>query len=238
MLNFIKSVLILLMLVTISITSSLNIQAATMPAAPAGCFDNASFCSNYEVVRENGQRYIVVRLFGNIDATNYEGPQDLIDRYVDFARWPEYINGSDYLNIIKSVPFTVFKDPNDGLDVNRHYVHYSTKAPFPIYRVYIKEVADYKKLVPNPYEGDAEVALKFYILKERVQIEGEADYLEKPEGIKEKSGELFVKRNKNSNSYYVYSITRSVPGIDLLPSVAAPYIEGSVVAIFKGIFGM
>ncbi|MBF0298489.1 MAG: hypothetical protein HQK51_07195 [Oligoflexia bacterium] len=204
-----------------------------IPTAPEGCFDNAAYCSNNTVIREGGQRYIVVHLYGIIDAENFEIPQSLLDAYMDFSRWPEYINGSDYLNIIKSQEI-ILNPQVKGL--RRHYVTYSTKAPFPINKVYIREVADYID-ISGQSKYDSDVAVKFDIIKGNHQVPGEP-LLVNYEGIKYKHGEIYVRKNTKDNNYYVYADVRIIPEIDLLPTVAAPYIEGSVVAIFKGVFGI
>ncbi|MBF0313206.1 MAG: hypothetical protein HQK50_10330 [Oligoflexia bacterium] len=210
--------------------------AATMPTPPEDCFAEQSYCHKYEIVYDNDIRYIEVTIHAEIDASEFATSQDIINRYFDFDHWFEYLDGKDAVRLVTStaLPTTV---EADGREYIWHFSHYYTKAPFPLWSMQIKEVSYYRKIVPNPY-ADAQVAWEFDLKKGRIQIPSLGEDFTDSWGLKYKYGQLFARFDQEKQKYYVLAVTRVIPSIDLLPSVAAPYIEASMLAIFQGVFDL
>ena len=66
-----------------------------LPTEPVGCFVGKNSCSTVNVVRYDGEKMIDVRVFAKIAKRNYPTVEDVIDPFLDFAQWPNYVAGSD-----------------------------------------------------------------------------------------------------------------------------------------------
>ncbi|MBF0206602.1 MAG: hypothetical protein HQK53_06910 [Oligoflexia bacterium] len=126
-----------------------------------------------------------------------------------------------------------------GKIVRRHYAHYYNDAPFPFWSIEVREVAHYTDIDPFPYK-DVLAAVKFSVITDKNivhEVPGGLP-LRGAEGLKHKSGEIYLKYDEQNGRFVLFSIVNIIPQIDLLPTIAAPYIEKAVVATFRGILGI
>lgn len=218
-----------------TMAASQGTTSATLPEPPDNCFQNRSYCTNTEIVNEDGRRLIKVTLHAQISGDIYSSANDIRELYLDFDKWGEYLKDSEVIKMIKTIALPSIEI--NGKTIYRHYVHYTARAPFPLITQKVRMVAHYQDLDPSPYQ-DAELSVRFDAITDKDhQIDGE-EPLKGAEGLKFQTGDLFVKHDKENNQFLIYSVTKVVPGIDLLPSIAAPYVEDSVVALLKGILSI
>ncbi|MBT3984460.1 MAG: hypothetical protein HOE90_24100 [Bacteriovoracaceae bacterium] len=206
-----------------------------LPEVPDDCFDSNSFCTKRAVLRNAaGKRYINVQFFAAISEDDFDTPEDIVDMYFDFAEWGEYTKGTNEVKMKVTLPMGTYT--KDGTVITRHYATYKTKAPFPIGKVHIREVTDYIPL--TAYDG-AELSY-YYTLADAstpIKVPGHGVY-KKPEGLKMKNGHIHVAYDEDNGEYILFLNANVIPGIDLLPKIAAPYIERSIVAVAKGMLGL
>ena len=166
---------------------------------------------------------IKVSFFARIAKDDFDNRNEILDRYFDFEAWPDYAEGSEYPMFKISEPLEDLFETRGDLQVliKRHHVKYISDAPFPLTDQTIHEVSHYEEIAP--WDG-AFVSWKFYLDESFPELEG----------IKKKSGTLHAREGEEF--YHVYILFEVIPGIDVLPSLAAPYVRQSVEAIFKGMF--
>lgn len=215
---------ILISLFLLSTTLSNIFAANELPKIPGNCFNTEVYCVSNDVTNnEEGKRVIRVQLFAKVDAAEYSSYQDIINKFFAFNQWPTYAEDS------KDVAFFASKEIEpivvNGQKVRRHLAHYETGAPFPFRKMEVYEVANYFPL--ETYNG-ALVSYKFVADVSNPQTKG----------IKHKVGILHMSLNKDTNEFYLYLTIDIVPSIDLLPKIAAPYIERAMMGIFLGMFNL
>jgi len=98
----------------------------------------------------------------------------------------------------------------------------------------MREITSHNELLNN---DGAIASLRFEAQKGHFKIPGEHD-LTNAQGLKYKAGILHLSYDEEEDVYYVYLINDVVSSIDILPNVAAPYVEKGLVAIFKGMFDL
>ena len=73
---------------------SLKISAETLPVIPAGCFDEAVFCTEADVVNkviDGMEREVInVKVFMVAGFSDFASVDDLLARFFDFNSWDEY----------------------------------------------------------------------------------------------------------------------------------------------------
>ena len=57
-------------------------------------------------------------------------------------------------------------------------------------------------------------------------------------GLKHKTGTLAITYDDDEEAFTVFLIMDAIPEINILPKLAAPYVEAGVVDTFKGMFGL
>ncbi|MBF0205891.1 MAG: hypothetical protein HQK53_03295 [Oligoflexia bacterium] len=205
------------------------------PTAPENCFAERSYCAKTSIVYEGSTRYIQVVLFASIDASNYPTTASLMDRYFDFDHWSVFLQGKESIKPIRSKGLPVTYE--NGHPVYTHLHHYYSEAPFPIWTLEVKELSIYRPMIPSQMQ-DAEITYEFDLIKGRHVIPELNEDFTDAVGVKNKYGRMFLKLDPEAQKYLVYVVTQTTPQIDLLPSIAAPYIEKSVTTIFEGVFDL
>lgn len=206
-----------------SILYTASINATELPKIPVDCFDDQNYCYGNDVLdNDEGRRVIRISLFAKFDGTEYSSHLELVNKFFDFPEWPAYAEDSRDITFKESREI----DPIivNGQKVRRHLAHYETGAPFPFRKMEVFEVANYFQL-PPPNGGI--ISYKFVADMSNPQTKG----------IKYKVGILHLAKTQN-NDYMVYLTIDVVPSIDLLPKIAAPYIERAMMAIFTGMFNL
>ncbi len=197
--------------------------ANELPKIPTNCFQEKSFCYGNDVVdSEEGRRVIRVSLIAKFDNTEYTDHMELVNKFFDFAQWPVYAEDSQDVKFFESRELDTLNI--NGKQIRRHLAHYETGAPFPFRRMEIFEVANYYQ-ISSP--AGAFLSYKFVADMSNPQTKG----------IKYKVGILHLAKLQN-NDYLVYLTVDVIPAIDLLPKIAAPYIEKAMMGIFTGMFNL
>lgn len=198
--------------------------AGTLPTVPSDCFDRDNYCYGSDVTEnDQGRRVIRVQLFARVDANEYSSPEALIGKFFDFASWPTYVQGSRDVSFVESRELEPAE--RDGQKIRRHLAHYYTGAPFPFRKIEVYEVANYTQL--PTFEG-ALISYQFLADTSDPNLKG----------LKHKLGILHLALDQESNEYVLYLTIDVIPSIDLLPKIAAPYIEKAMMAIFLGMFDL
>jgi len=192
---------------------------AKIPNFPADCFSGKSFCSKSDVIRINVGRVIRVEIFADLSQSHYLTVEDIKARYFDFSKWPDYVSASDNLKFKDSQEQSVIMA---GEEYVAHMAHYVAKAPWPIRSMEVKDLV-YYKFIENP---ETVLSARF----------DQAPDFSGRRGIKYNAGELHLLKKKSGEGYLVYFVTDIIPGIDLLPNVAQPYIEKVMFDVIKGMF--
>ena len=215
--------------------SASTFAGGTLPTIPNGCFDDKLFCSEWSIADVNGMRVIRVKFVAMAYTSDYPTPQSIVDKYFDFAHWGDYAQGTDSISIENSV-LRGTEGQNDKL---YHYVRYVMQAPFPISHMRIREVTQYTRMEPA---AGAVLSYRFALVPGLQtglpEYEDRYKTLNGPEGVKYKEGEIHIQYNQENGEYVLFMMTDVVPGIDLLPKVAAPYIERGIVAVAKGMLNL
>lgn len=201
-----------------------------LPPVPEGCFSSEVYCNYWEVLEKNnpanphGKRVIRINFFAQLDAFEYDSYHDIIGRFQDFPAWMDYTKNSDDIDMSYSVRLPSIID-TDGKTLHRHEAHYTVKGPRIIGgKVNVRELAMYKELEPFPGQ------LTTWSMRH--------DENYKLQGLKYKTGILSLSYNQEQEVYLAIVILDVVPEINILPKVAAPYIETGLLATFKGMFGI
>lgn len=238
----------LFLFVTLLVFSSINLLQASGEKSffnpPANCFDENTYCFKTTVIYgTDNTRYIHTNLYAMINEDEIESTDALLAKYIDFNKWPKYVERKDALRFVRSVALPpIYETDADGNKSPRyrHFSHYFTKAPFPINSLEVKEYSMYRYILPKtmPEWSDADNILHFELLKGRQEIPELGEVLEAPVGLKNKFGNIAIKHDKENHRYLLMAETNITPAIDLLPGIAAPYIEKSIVSVFEGIFDL
>ncbi|MBF0205862.1 MAG: hypothetical protein HQK53_03150 [Oligoflexia bacterium] len=213
-----------------------EISVVKFPTPPSDCFNINAYCSKTDIVYDGSTRYIQVTLFASIDESAFSNADALTEHYLNFDRWAEFLQGRESIRMVRSKTISAVYE-NKHPKLITQFDHYYGEAPFPFWSTEIKEVVAYRQLSPSPIE-DSEVAYEYELVK------GQHDFPEFGEkfmdavGVKNKYGRMFIKLDKDNNRYLSYSVTQVTPSIDILPSIAAPYIEKIVVTIFESVFNL
>lgn len=206
-----------------------------LPTIPDNCFDENLFCAETKVVDVDGERVIRVKFVAMTTISEYPTAQSIIDKYFDFESWFDYTEGTESIKIETSKEM-LREENNDRV---RHYSHYIVQAPFPIRKARTREITEYNRI--ENAEG-AMVSYRFALVPgpHHNLPESEERYktLEESEGVKKKEGEIHIQFNEETGEYILYMVTDVIPAIDLLPKVAAPFIERAFVAVARGMLNI
>ena len=198
--------------------------AKEVPVAPSNCFSGKSYCSGWNVLTNSeGKKVIRVRIFAKLSISDMGSLDDVEGFFFDFSKWKDYAAGSENISILDSELRYVRVN---GQERKRHFVRYSAKAPWPIRNMNVVDLMEYKIA-----SADYPATLKSYTFR---QVPGFSDR----EGVKYNIGELHIVKTSDLKSYLVTFVTDVVPSIDLLPKVAAPYIQRPMLDVFKGMFNL
>jgi len=208
-----------LLLLTVLLFAIAEGVHAELPNPPSDCFSRQNFCSSSQVTRDQeGRRVIRVTIFAKLDKSKYGQWQELKELYFDFAKWPDYASHSKNIDMIASEQ----RPSTDSRYFVEHYAKYYAKAPFPIGKMEVEDLVSYHEIASPSPNGVLSV-----------------EFLERPDftarkGLKFNRGELHLLQN--DQNWNVVFINDVIPSIDILPKVAAPYIERSMMDIFHGMF--
>lgn len=221
----IKTKLLILSLLAIFITPSFSRE---LPVIPENCFEASVYCHHWKVFESkdpenpHGKRVIRIMFFAQLDAYEYDSYHNIIDTFEQFDQWPEYTKNSENVTITYSVKLPTIVN-EEGQEIHRQEAHYTLKAPRIIGgKVNVRERVLYQELEKA---NNAETSWSFT---------HDATY--NLQGLKHKTGVLDISFNKEQEVYFLYLTLDVIPEINILPKLAAPFIEAGIVDIFKGMF--
>lgn len=207
--------LVLLVFVTFFSISAYS----ALPNIPADCFDNAFYCTKSSTKTVNGQKTIEVQFFATLVAENFNGHEEIIDKFTDFSRWTDYTDGADDINMVSSR--TVSSRVLAGRRVMTQYARYFMNAPWPVNRMEIIEQSIYKEL---PEVSGTVTAWSF---------ETDKDF--SLQGVKRKNGTLYLSYDEEKKEYVVRVVMEVVPDTSFF-KVASKYISAGITRLFLGMF--
>ncbi len=211
-----------------------------LPSIPSGCFDEAVFCTEADVVNkiiEGKEREVInVKVFMVTSYSDYENVEAILALFYNFNSWDEYANkeGSGRI-IFNGQSSSQNLGPIDvgGVKTQRHYAHYKIKSP--IGYITVRAMGYYWTI--KPFEG-ATVSTQFENQTSGLfKIPGEAD-LNGGEGFKYTAGNFHVRKDDAKEEYVIYFDADVIPSITILPNVAKKSILGGFESILKGMFDL
>ncbi len=215
---------------------SAKILLAELPQIPYECFDYDIYCSHFKLVEKiiDGQKTKVIEatIFVVLSKEDYS-IKNIIDLFFNFDSWKEYAEseGSNAIVFQSSMHLGTFE--RDGHTVHKQYIHSFLKAPAPIFSITFRGVGHF--WLTDPVVGATHSGKFNYLDKGYFHIPNEPP-LDGAEGYKYHAGEYHLKADKDE--VYIYFKAWVIPEINLLPQIAAPYIEQSYLSLLKGMFSL
>ena len=136
----------------------------------------------------------------------------MIDPFLDFTQWPNYVAGSD------NIEFNL----SEELEFLTHKFDYVIKAPFPVMRVNVAGVARFLNKT-STYDG----SVRSYTFS----LDKSFDY----SGVKKYFGEVHV-YNETRESFNVSFKAIVDPTISIGLELAKPYIQRPLKEILDGMY--
>ncbi|MBT3983582.1 MAG: hypothetical protein HOE90_19660 [Bacteriovoracaceae bacterium] len=195
-------------------------------SVPKNCFNVKNYCSKSQVVRKGVKKYSRVELFSVLSEDDYDSEQVILDTYFAFSNWKKITRDKPNIGVHKSLSL---KDQDSS---KLQYVDFTIKAPFPVMKLKIKMVIDYKK---NLKDTESSVFHFNGLINKSHTIPG-VGVLRKAVGVVEFSGLISVKYLEDDGEYLVYLIFNSIPELNILPGLTAPYLERAMLDLYKGLF--
>lgn len=199
-------------------------------------FGNSLICKESRIIKKfvdgRYRKTINTKLGAIIDADDVEDEKELFNIFLDFNAWGMYAQreGSETVRFRSSRKLATKYIGNR--EVLRHYTHFATKAPAPLYYQWVRAVINYWKIDPV---HDSLVSYRFISDKGKNQIKGE-EVLFGSEGMRHYEGVLSIFFDAENMEYIVYTEFWLVPVINILPEFAIPPIERGLIALVKGMF--
>ena len=186
-----------------------------LPQAPIDCFSGQTACSKVNIVKVDGRKMIKVEVFALIGKNIYSDVSSVIDRFVDFSQWPNYVAGSENIKFHNSEELLI----DERLT---HRFEYTIKAPWPVRKTRIEGVTHYTE-VTSDYLG----SLKSYhlMLDKSFSFEGMNTY----------KGNVHV-FNETDQTFEVAFIAIVEPTIKIGLELAKPYIQRPIQEILEGMY--
>ncbi len=215
-----------------------SINALDLPPIPKDCFDDENYCYTYDVVYKDeiDKDVIRVKFIGQIDAYDDENAKDILEKFLDFDSWGEYIcllddYGGNVKKALKVYPVVIdyCKDSGTELFEDKEAIvneaSYWTKAPFPLARLQVVERVFY-----FPVETAEGALLTWQFVGDPAFSEGK--------GIKYKTGMLSISYDEEEESYYVYAAVDILPDNELavILNPGAEFAAQSIGFLFSGMF--
>jgi len=233
-----KTINLIFSMLVLSLT--FKISAETLPVIPAGCFDEAVFCTEAEVVNkviDGREREVInVKVFMVASFSEFESVEDLLALFFDFNSWDEYANkeGSERIKFKgQTASQNLGSVVVNGIETQRHYAHYKIKSP--IGYITVRAVGYYWMV--EPFEG-AEVSAQFENQTSGTFEIPSEGVLEGGEGFKYTAGNFHIRKDEENQEYVMYFNADVIPSITILPSVAKKPILGGFESILKGMFDL
>jgi len=201
-----------------------------LPQIPQGCFSDQDYCFNYGVNTIAGRKLIRVNLFAKV--YGYKDIAEIRNIYTDYAKWGDYADrsGTGDVRFVNSValPPLIF----EGVQRFPHFADYVVAGP--LGRTFPTKELAYNWIAPTA--AGADMTLMFTLAPTPYNI---PDFggVKGPSGIAYKAGILHIRHNKETNEYYLYSVTDVVPTVpSLIFRIADQYIAKGILSIFIGMF--
>ena len=192
---------------------------ADIPTFPSDCFLGKNFCSRAQVIHgQQNRRVIRVEIFVQMFKAEYSKFEELKDLYFQFEDWPSYAGHSDSISFIESAS----KVGPAPLAAIRHQAHYTTKAPWPVSKAEVFDLLEYQEIA------------KAQGVVYAVEFSQVQDFSAR-KGVKYNYGQLHLLDDQHDR-WLVYFYSDVIPGIDVLPNVAAPFILKPMEDILRGMF--
>lgn len=208
----------------------------------ASCEEQIDFDNNKLlcVLRNYGEGDIFVEAYLFVQKDLFPTEQDVLDRYLAFENWPQYVQESPEESIteFRASQLISKTDLPDGSIEAVHYFDYVTKTPVILPSLHVTGTATYN-LWAEPLSG-AVLSASFQSTKtwgdpwELVTPTAETGPY--ANGIRGQDANFHVVDLEAEGLFLVVYRTRIRLNITLLPSVASSYVEGSLRDILFGMF--
>ena len=227
-----SSIIFFFFLISVSI-------AGGLPEIPKDCLKDRLYCSQTYVEKmmvKNVMRNVArINVFAVLSKDDWESPNDVVLRFIDFDNWPAYAAYDGTNNIKIKRCFEMSPLFIGDTEIHRQYLYLKAKAPAPIFYIKARSVVHYWLTKPIP---GAHLSASFEQQTNNTYVIPGEDILEGAEGIKYNSGEFHLRVDPVSGDYYLYFFALVVPEFDFLLKVAATHIELGYVSIFRGMFDL
>ncbi|WP_141732201.1 hypothetical protein [Oligoflexus tunisiensis] len=213
-------------------------ERKAVPPIPADCADGIAdqgYCT--AAVIPSAGFPISILFFVVVEKDVYPNSKALLDKYLAFARWPEYVESTASDNIVFTKSIRM-KDKTDaqGKVIARHYYDYKLKSPIGYQKV---RGVTHNVHLKQPYQG-AVSTTEFIAQTSGTQ---EVPAGEKPltgaEGLKLQTGSLNLVSCTgtglcSSDQWLVIYESSITPAINLLPKVVATSVENGITDVIVG----
>lgn len=190
--------------------------AGNLPVKPTDCYKNSNFCSTISVKRINGSKVLDLEVFALIERSKFPDIDSVIERFVDFYQWPQYVAGSDNIN------FTLSEAIDSRNGQYSHRFDYTIKAPWPVRKSRVFGVADFLE-VTSSFSGS--------LLSYSFSIDKSLNY----GGVSQYYGNVHI-YNKTDDFFEVSYKSIVSPTIKIGLDLAKPYIRRPIEEILKGMY--
>jgi hypothetical protein len=193
-----------------------SVFSGELPVKPVGCYDNSNFCSTIEVKKINGVKVLDLEVFALIERRHFPDIKSIIDRFIDFHQWPQYVAGSE--NIKFDISESLFTAGNDY----SHRFDYTIKAPWPVRKSRVRGVAHFNEATSS-FSGSL-ISYKF-----------DLDKTKPFGGVSEYYGSIHV-YNETSDFFEVSYKSIVSPSITTGLDLAKPYVRKPIEEILRGMY--
>jgi hypothetical protein len=217
---------------------SMGEERKSIPPIPAGCASSIAdqgYCT--ATVIPSGGFPISIRFFVVVEKDIYPNSKALLDKYLAFSSWPDYVASTASDNIVFSKSVRM-KDKTDaqGTVIARHYYEYKLKSPIGYQKV---RGVTHNVHLKQPYQG----AVSTTEFAAQTSGNQEVPAGEKPltgaEGLKLQTGSMNMVSCAgtglcSSDQWLVIYESSITPTINLLPKVVATSVENGIADVIVG----
>mgnify|MGYP003972591999 CR=1 FL=1 len=189
---------------------------ASLPLKPNGCYDKSNFCSTISVKRVNGSKVLDLEVFALIDRSQFPDIRSVIERFVDFHQWPQYVAGSENIKFTTSESLSIFEGKYT------HKFDYKIKAPWPVRK---------SRVFGTTHFGEVTTEFPGSLLSYSFQIDKGEDF----GGVSKYYGNVHI-YNETDEFYEVSYKSIVAPTIKIGLDLAKPYVRKPIEEILRGMY--
>ncbi len=199
---------------------------------------DGQYCVLRSVDKNTNDIYIEAYLLLDKSDPRYSSADAILTRYMDFARWPAYLqsSGSDAIKEFRTSQVMFLRSNTDGSKTAAHYFDYTSKAPV-VGSTDVRGTATYT-LFAHPMAG-AVVSAEFKMTEKWgptwdliTPMPGGLS----PKGTKGQDANFHIVDFADENAYLVVYRTRVRLAAPILIDLSSTYVTNAVKAILRGMF--